>query len=50
VRYLATRIAVMYKGKIVELGATELITTNPIHPYTRNLLEATPELLINQPS
>jgi len=50
VRYLATRIAVMYKGKIVELGATELITTNPIHPYTRNLLEATPELMINQPS
>jgi ABC-type oligopeptide transport system ATPase subunit len=45
VRYLATRIAVMYKGKIVELGATELITTNPIHPYTRNLLDATPELI-----
>jgi ABC-type oligopeptide transport system ATPase subunit len=50
VRYLATRIAVMYKGKIVELGATELITTNPVHPYTRNLLEATPELLISQSS
>lgn len=47
VRYLATRIAVMYKGKIVELGATDLITTNPVHPYTRNLLEATPELQIN---
>ena len=44
VRYLSTRIAVMYKGKIVELGDTDLITTNPIHPYTRNLLEATPEL------
>jgi peptide/nickel transport system ATP-binding protein len=44
VRYLATRIAVMYKGKIVEIGDTDLITTNPVHPYTRNLLEATPEL------
>ena len=45
VRYLATRIAVMVKGKIVEIGDTDLITTNPIHPYTRNLLEATPELM-----
>ena len=44
VRYLATRIAVMYKGKIVEVGDTDLITSNPLHPYTRNLLEATPEL------
>jgi len=44
VRYLATRIAVMYKGKIVEIGAPDLITTNPVHPYTRNLLDATPEL------
>ena len=44
VRYLATRIAVMYQGKIVEIGDTNLITTNPVHPYTRNLLEATPEL------
>lgn len=45
VRYLATRIAVMYKGKIVEVGDTDLITRNAVHPYTRNLLEATPELL-----
>jgi len=46
VRYLATRIAVMYKGKIVEVGETDLITNSPVHPYTRNLLEATPELLV----
>jgi peptide/nickel transport system ATP-binding protein len=45
VRYLATRIAVMYQGKIVEVGDTDLITCNPVHPYTRNLLEATPELM-----
>ncbi len=44
VRYLSTRIAVMYRGKIVEVGDTEQITARPAHPYTRSLLEATPEL------
>jgi ABC-type glutathione transport system ATPase component len=44
VRYLATRIAVMKQGKILEIGPTEQITTRPQHPYTRSLLEATPEL------
>lgn len=44
VRYLATRIAVMQRGNIVETGATEQITTAPAHPYTRSLLEATPEI------
>ncbi|MGH9556019.1 MAG: ABC transporter ATP-binding protein [Terriglobales bacterium] len=44
VRYLATRIAVMSRGKIVEVGATEQITSAPAHPYTRTLLEATPEI------
>ena len=44
VRYLSTRIAVMYRGKIVEIGSTEQITGQPQHPYTRSLLEATPEL------
>jgi peptide/nickel transport system ATP-binding protein len=46
VRYLSTRIAVMYRGKIVEVGETEQITERPGHPYTRSLLEATPELLV----
>jgi ABC-type glutathione transport system ATPase component len=45
VRYLSTRIAVMYRGKVVEAGDTEQITERPAHPYTRSLLEATPELL-----
>jgi ABC-type glutathione transport system ATPase component len=45
VRYLATRIAVMYGGKIVEIGATEQITERPAHAYTKSLLEATPEVL-----
>jgi ABC-type oligopeptide transport system ATPase subunit len=44
VRYLSTRIAVMYRGKIVELGATGQVTESPQHPYTQSLLEATPEL------
>jgi ABC-type glutathione transport system ATPase component len=45
VRYLATRIAVMYRGKIVEVGPTEQITERPKQPYTRSLLEATPEVI-----
>jgi ABC-type oligopeptide transport system ATPase subunit len=44
IRYLSTRIAVMHRGKLVELGDTEQITTQPQHPYTRGLLAATPEL------
>jgi ABC-type glutathione transport system ATPase component len=44
VRYLATRIAVMYQGKIVELDDTDVITRRPAHPYTRSLLDATPHL------
>ncbi len=44
VRYLSTRIAVMYRGKIVEVGDTGQITASPAHAYTRSLLEATPEL------
>lgn len=44
VRYLATRIAVMYRGKIVEVGATTQITEAPAHPYTQTLLAATPEV------
>jgi oligopeptide transport system ATP-binding protein len=46
VRYLATRIAVMYRGKIVEVGETEQITGAPAHAYTRSLLEATPEMRV----
>jgi ABC-type glutathione transport system ATPase component len=46
VRYLSTRIAVMYRGKIVEVGDTVQITERPAHAYTRSLLEATPELLV----
>jgi ABC-type glutathione transport system ATPase component len=44
VRYLSTRIAVMYRGQIVEVGPTEEITDRPQHPYTLSLLKATPEI------
>jgi ABC-type glutathione transport system ATPase component len=44
VRYLATRIAVMHRGKIVEVGSAEQITQRPQHIYTRSLLASTPEL------
>jgi ABC-type oligopeptide transport system ATPase subunit len=46
VRYLATRIAVMYRGKLVEVGTTEQMVSNPTHAYTRSLLQATPEIVI----
>jgi ABC-type oligopeptide transport system ATPase subunit len=46
VRYLSTRIAVMYRGKIVEVGASERITERPQHAYTRSLLQATPEVAV----
>lgn len=46
VRYLSQRIAVMSRGKLVEIGDTEQITTSPKHPYTRTLLDATPELTV----
>jgi peptide/nickel transport system ATP-binding protein len=43
VRYLCDRIAVMRRGEIVEIGASEEISSRPQHEYTRTLLEATPE-------
>ncbi|HUG31747.1 MAG TPA: oligopeptide/dipeptide ABC transporter ATP-binding protein [Acidimicrobiia bacterium] len=41
-RYMCDRIAVMYLGKIVEVGPTEQILANSQHPYTRALLSAVP--------
>ena len=46
VRYLASRIAVMHRGKLLEVGSTEQITMNPQNPYTQNLLAATPSFSV----
>ncbi|MGN7479305.1 oligopeptide/dipeptide ABC transporter ATP-binding protein [Solibacillus silvestris] len=43
VRFITDRTAVIYKGKIVELGETEKLFNNPLHPYTKALLAAVPE-------
>ena len=43
-RFLCDRIAVMHSGKIVEMGSTKQIFTNPQHPYTKTLLAAAPLL------
>jgi ABC-type glutathione transport system ATPase component len=44
VRYLSTRIAVMERGRLVETGEAEALCAEPRQEYTRQLLEATPEL------
>ncbi|RLF10389.1 MAG: oligopeptide ABC transporter ATP-binding protein [Thermoprotei archaeon] len=41
-KYFCDRIAVMYLGKIVEMGKVEEIIDNPLHPYTKALLAAVP--------
>ncbi len=43
VRYIATRVCVMFLGKICEIGSTADIFTAPRHPYTRFLLASTPK-------
>jgi oligopeptide transport system ATP-binding protein len=42
VKYISNRIAVMYLGKIVEIGESEEIYTNPMHPYTKALISSIP--------
>jgi peptide/nickel transport system ATP-binding protein len=43
VRYVATSVAVMYLGRIVEYGPTAQVLSDPQHPYTRDLLAAVPD-------
>lgn len=42
-RNLATRVAVIYAGEIVELGNAGVVLSEPAHPYTRGLLDSLPE-------
>jgi peptide/nickel transport system ATP-binding protein len=42
VKYIADRIAVMRKGRIVEIAPCEALFADPVHPYTRKLLAAVP--------
>ena len=44
VEHISRRVAIMYLGKIVELGAREEIYSNPRHPYTRAILSAIPSI------
>ena len=42
VKHISTRIAVMYLGKMIEIGHADELNANPIHPYTLSLLSAVP--------
>ncbi|WP_218839232.1 ABC transporter ATP-binding protein [Evansella halocellulosilytica] len=42
IKYLCDRIAIMYLGKIVEIGSVNEVINNPQHPYTKTLLSAVP--------
>ncbi|OYD26556.1 peptide ABC transporter ATP-binding protein [Mycoplasma testudineum] len=50
VEYVSDRIAVMYKGRIVEIGKSHDIAKNSYHPYTKSLLDAIPSLESKQGS
>ena len=44
VKYLSTKIAVMYLGKIMEYGETDTLFSNPKHPYTKALIDSIPSI------
>jgi ABC-type dipeptide/oligopeptide/nickel transport system ATPase component len=44
IRGLADRVAVMYRGQLVETGSTDAVLSHPQHPYTRALIDCIPRL------
>ena len=46
VRHISDRIAIMYLGRIVEIGDAQHVYANPLHPYTRALLDSVPKLVL----
>ena len=42
VKYISDRVAVMYRGKVVELGEPDVVYNNPVHSYTKSLISAVP--------
>jgi peptide/nickel transport system ATP-binding protein len=42
--YISERAVILYRGRVVEMGATERIYGNPLHPYTRMLMASVPRL------
>lgn len=47
-RYLSNRVAVMYLGRIVEVGDTDTVLRHPKHPYTQALVAAAPSLMATE--
>ncbi len=48
VRYISDRVAIMYLGKLMEIGPVDLVMKHPLHPYTRGLDSSSPPLSPHQ--
>ncbi|HEY7578721.1 MAG TPA: oligopeptide/dipeptide ABC transporter ATP-binding protein [Acetobacteraceae bacterium] len=48
VRHLAHRVAVMYFGRVVEVGDADAVFTSPLHPYTQALMRAAPQMRVGR--
>ena len=46
VRHVSDRVAIMYLGRIVEIGSADAVYSNPQHPYTKALLASVPQLVL----